>query len=196
MLFFRDYDSERLFMFLQIGEQNREKENRKSRLLIGGWKPLFGRFQILFNVGESALFSFSTFYPWRVWTKWPELLFGPQITAQPGSVLLFCSCKVTVTWEFSAALTVCLSPAGVFAPTLFSKAYGNLVCDACTNSTGNSTSNSSGPFVCHNCHYDLVGVEIQLQHHHNDCKKNIPSCLITYYIYFFFLPTAKFYTVP
>ncbi|KAI3371436.1 hypothetical protein L3Q82_024032, partial [Scortum barcoo] len=36
----------------------------------------------------------------------------------------------------------------VFAPTLFSKAYGNLVCDACTNS-------SSGPLVCHNCHYDL-----------------------------------------
>uniref|UniRef100_A0A667YE45 Cation/H+ exchanger protein 2 n=1 Tax=Myripristis murdjan TaxID=586833 RepID=A0A667YE45_9TELE len=49
-----------------------------------------------------------------------------------------------------------ISVGGVFAPTLFSKAYGNLVCDACTNSTGgNSTSNSSGPFVCHNCHYDL-----------------------------------------
>lgn len=45
--------------------------------------------------------------------------------------------------------------AGVFAPTLFSKAYGNLVCDSCTNSTG---ANSSGPFVCHNCHYDLVGI--------------------------------------
>ncbi|XP_031593143.1 low affinity vacuolar monovalent cation/H(+) antiporter isoform X1 [Oreochromis aureus] len=49
-----------------------------------------------------------------------------------------------------------ISIGGVFAPTLFSKAYGNLVCDSCTNSTGaNSTSNSSGPFVCHNCHYDL-----------------------------------------
>ncbi|KAM9754179.1 uncharacterized protein ACNS7B_007238 [Menidia menidia] len=47
-----------------------------------------------------------------------------------------------------------ISVGGVFAPTLFSKAYGNLVCDACTNS-GNGTSNSSGPFVCHNCHYDL-----------------------------------------
>ncbi|XP_053174518.1 uncharacterized protein LOC128358308 [Scomber japonicus] len=45
-----------------------------------------------------------------------------------------------------------ISVGGVFAPTLFSKAYGNLVCDACTNSTGG---NSSGPFVCHNCHYDL-----------------------------------------
>uniref|UniRef100_A0A671XRU9 Cation/H+ exchanger protein 2 n=1 Tax=Sparus aurata TaxID=8175 RepID=A0A671XRU9_SPAAU len=33
-----------------------------------------------------------------------------------------------------------ISVGGVFAPTLFSKAYGNLVCDACTNSTGgNST---------------------------------------------------------
>uniref|UniRef100_A0A3Q3G3D5 Cation/H+ exchanger protein 2 n=1 Tax=Labrus bergylta TaxID=56723 RepID=A0A3Q3G3D5_9LABR len=50
-----------------------------------------------------------------------------------------------------------ISVGGVFAPTLFSKAYGNLVCDACTNSSGgNGTSNSSGPFICHNCHYDLV----------------------------------------
>ncbi|KAI4825757.1 hypothetical protein KUCAC02_021427 [Chaenocephalus aceratus] len=40
----------------------------------------------------------------------------------------------------------------VFAPTLFSKAYGSLVCDACANSSGG---NSSGAFVCHNCHYDL-----------------------------------------
>uniref|UniRef100_A0A1A7WZP1 Cation exchanger C521.04c n=1 Tax=Iconisemion striatum TaxID=60296 RepID=A0A1A7WZP1_9TELE len=47
-----------------------------------------------------------------------------------------------------------ISVGGVFAPTLFSKAYGNLVCDACTNT--NATSNSSGSFVCHNCHYDLV----------------------------------------
>ncbi|XP_072241710.1 uncharacterized protein cax2 isoform X1 [Leuresthes tenuis] len=45
-----------------------------------------------------------------------------------------------------------ISVGGVFAPTLFSKAYGNLVCDACTNSTGG---NGSGQFVCHNCHYDL-----------------------------------------
>uniref|UniRef100_A0A3Q0RAT8 Cation/H+ exchanger protein 2 n=1 Tax=Amphilophus citrinellus TaxID=61819 RepID=A0A3Q0RAT8_AMPCI len=52
-----------------------------------------------------------------------------------------------------------ISIGGVFAPTLFSKAYGNLVCDSCTNSTRpNSTSNSSGPFVCHSCHYDLVSV--------------------------------------
>ncbi|XP_014325453.1 low affinity vacuolar monovalent cation/H(+) antiporter-like [Xiphophorus maculatus] len=49
-----------------------------------------------------------------------------------------------------------ISVGGVFAPTLFSKAYGNLVCDACTNATGgNGSSNASGPFVCHNCHYDL-----------------------------------------
>uniref|UniRef100_A0A3Q3X5A5 Uncharacterized protein n=1 Tax=Mola mola TaxID=94237 RepID=A0A3Q3X5A5_MOLML len=56
-----------------------------------------------------------------------------------------------------------ISVGGVFAPTLFFKAYGNLVCDVCTNSTGgNSTSNSSGPFFCHNCHYDLVGVRRNL----------------------------------
>ncbi|XP_072291427.1 uncharacterized protein [Eucyclogobius newberryi] len=42
-----------------------------------------------------------------------------------------------------------ISVGGVFTPTLFSKAYGNLVCDAC------SSANNSGPFVCHNCHYDL-----------------------------------------
>ncbi|XP_068458910.1 uncharacterized protein [Clinocottus analis] len=46
-----------------------------------------------------------------------------------------------------------ISVGGVFAPTLFSKAYGNLVCDACTNSTGGNGTN--GQFVCHNCHYDL-----------------------------------------
>lgn len=46
---------------------------------------------------------------------------------------------------------------GVFAPTLFSKAYGDLVCDSCTNVTqGNGTRNGSGSFVCHSCHYDLV----------------------------------------
>nr|XP_020467743.1 putative cation exchanger C521.04c isoform X2 [Monopterus albus] len=55
----------------------------------------------------------------------------------------------------SAALLF-ISVGGVFAPTLFSKAYGNLVCDTCTSSTGgNSTSSSSERFICHNCHYDL-----------------------------------------
>uniref|UniRef100_A0A8C2Z309 Cation/H+ exchanger protein 2 n=1 Tax=Cyclopterus lumpus TaxID=8103 RepID=A0A8C2Z309_CYCLU len=47
-----------------------------------------------------------------------------------------------------------ISVGGVFAPTLFSKAYGNLVCDACTNSTRVNGTNGS-QFVCHNCHYDL-----------------------------------------
>lgn len=45
--------------------------------------------------------------------------------------------------------------AGVFAPTLFSKAYGSLVCDACTDSTGGNGT-GMGPFICRNCHYDLV----------------------------------------
>ncbi|XP_068595334.1 uncharacterized protein cax2 [Brachionichthys hirsutus] len=49
-----------------------------------------------------------------------------------------------------------ISVGGVFAPTLFSKVYGNLVCDGCSKSTGaDDTNNSSGRFVCHNCHYDL-----------------------------------------
>ncbi|KAG7253322.1 hypothetical protein CRUP_001175, partial [Coryphaenoides rupestris] len=38
----------------------------------------------------------------------------------------------------------------VFAPTLFSKAYGSLVCDACTYSDGGNTT-----FICRSCHYDL-----------------------------------------
>ncbi|KAK7896208.1 hypothetical protein WMY93_021533 [Mugilogobius chulae] len=42
-----------------------------------------------------------------------------------------------------------ISVGGVFTPTLFSKAYGSLVCDAC------SSVNNSGPFVCQNCHYNL-----------------------------------------
>ncbi|XP_058500338.1 uncharacterized protein LOC131469437 isoform X2 [Solea solea] len=47
-----------------------------------------------------------------------------------------------------------ISVGGVFAPTLFSKAYGSLVCDACTNYTAGNAM-SSVQFVCHNCHYDL-----------------------------------------
>ncbi|KAJ8003063.1 hypothetical protein DPEC_G00165460, partial [Dallia pectoralis] len=56
-----------------------------------------------------------------------------------------------------------ISVGGVFAPTLFSKAYGNLVCDNCTDSTG---SNTSGPFICHNCHYDLSENNYTLFHSH------------------------------
>uniref|UniRef100_A0A8C2XBJ7 Cation/H+ exchanger protein 2 n=1 Tax=Cyclopterus lumpus TaxID=8103 RepID=A0A8C2XBJ7_CYCLU len=40
-----------------------------------------------------------------------------------------------------------ISVGGVFAPTLFSKAYGNLVCDACTNSTRVNGTNGSQPLV-------------------------------------------------
>uniref|UniRef100_A0A8C5E4P3 Putative cation exchanger C521.04c n=1 Tax=Gouania willdenowi TaxID=441366 RepID=A0A8C5E4P3_GOUWI len=54
-----------------------------------------------------------------------------------------------------------ISVGGVFAPTLFSKAYGNLVCDACTNT---SSGNSSGPFICHNCHYDLINGTLYHDH--------------------------------
>uniref|UniRef100_A0A8D2ZEN7 Cation/H+ exchanger protein 1 n=1 Tax=Scophthalmus maximus TaxID=52904 RepID=A0A8D2ZEN7_SCOMX len=43
-----------------------------------------------------------------------------------------------------------ISIGGVFAPTLFSKTFGNLVCDTCTN----VPSNSSVPFTCKDCHYD------------------------------------------
>lgn len=56
-----------------------------------------------------------------------------------------------------------ISIGGVFAPTLFSKAYGNLVCEDCTNSTG---TNSSGSFMCKNCHYDLSENNYSLFHSH------------------------------
>uniref|UniRef100_A0A4W6FBM0 Cation/H+ exchanger protein 1 n=1 Tax=Lates calcarifer TaxID=8187 RepID=A0A4W6FBM0_LATCA len=43
-----------------------------------------------------------------------------------------------------------ISIGGVFAPTLFSKTFGNLMCESCTNVPGNS----SVPFICKDCHYD------------------------------------------
>ncbi|XP_035530774.1 cation/H+ exchanger protein 1 isoform X2 [Morone saxatilis] len=43
-----------------------------------------------------------------------------------------------------------ISIGGVFAPTLFSKTFGNLVCESCTNIPGNA----SVPFICKDCHYD------------------------------------------
>jgi len=51
------------------------------------------------------------------------------------------------------APTLCPSlPTGVFAPTLFSKVYGKLVCGECHN----VTQNPLGHYLCHNCHFDLV----------------------------------------
>ncbi|XP_077450117.1 cation/H+ exchanger protein 1 isoform X1 [Stigmatopora argus] len=50
-----------------------------------------------------------------------------------------------------------ISIGGVFAPTLFSKAFGSLVCETCSNVPGNA----SLPFVC-NCHYDMSKMDPQL----------------------------------
>lgn len=47
-------------------------------------------------------------------------------------------------------------PAGVFAPTLFSKVYGKLVCGECHN----VTQNPLGHYLCHNCHFDLVSGDV------------------------------------
>ncbi|XP_061570332.1 uncharacterized protein LOC133423996 [Cololabis saira] len=44
-----------------------------------------------------------------------------------------------------------VSIGGVFAPTLFSKIFGNLVCESCSNVPGNA----SVTFVCKDCHYDV-----------------------------------------
>ncbi|XP_026880379.2 low affinity vacuolar monovalent cation/H(+) antiporter isoform X2 [Electrophorus electricus] len=57
-----------------------------------------------------------------------------------------------------------ISIGGVFAPTLFSKAYGNLVCEDCSNSSENNGSN--GTFTCRNCHYDLSENNYSLFHSH------------------------------
>ncbi|KAI5105442.1 putative cation exchanger C521.04c isoform X1 [Silurus meridionalis] len=57
-----------------------------------------------------------------------------------------------------------ISVGGVFAPTLFSKAYGNLVCEDCTNSS--ATNSSNGSFTCRNCHYDLSQNNYSLFHSH------------------------------
>ncbi|XP_076877803.1 uncharacterized protein cax2 isoform X3 [Brachyhypopomus gauderio] len=57
-----------------------------------------------------------------------------------------------------------ISIGGVFAPTLFSKAYGNLVCQDCSNSS--ESSGSSGTFTCRNCHYDISENNYSLFHSH------------------------------
>ncbi|XP_058481350.1 cation/H+ exchanger protein 1 isoform X1 [Solea solea] len=48
-----------------------------------------------------------------------------------------------------------ISIGGVFAPTLFSKTFGNLVCESCTS----IPSNVSVPLVCKDCHYDTIGTD-------------------------------------
>uniref|UniRef100_A0A452GZC2 Cation exchanger C521.04c n=1 Tax=Gopherus agassizii TaxID=38772 RepID=A0A452GZC2_9SAUR len=45
-----------------------------------------------------------------------------------------------------------LSVGGVFAPTLFSKVYGRLVCGECQN----ITQSPEGHYLCQNCHFDLM----------------------------------------
>lgn len=50
-------------------------------------------------------------------------------------------------------------PTGVFAPTLFSKVYGKLVCGECHN----VTQNPLGHYLCHNCHFDLVSEDLAVQ---------------------------------
>ncbi|XP_054844987.1 uncharacterized protein LOC129336045 [Eublepharis macularius] len=45
-----------------------------------------------------------------------------------------------------------LSVGGVFAPTLFSKVYGRLVCGECQN----ITQEAAGHYVCQSCHFDLM----------------------------------------
>ncbi|XP_056281203.1 cation/H+ exchanger protein 1 [Pseudoliparis swirei] len=53
-----------------------------------------------------------------------------------------------------------ISVGGVFAPTIFSKAFGSLVCESCTNANG------SAPFVCRDCHYDTSQAIPQLTPSH------------------------------
>ncbi|XP_026877429.2 cation/H+ exchanger protein 1 [Electrophorus electricus] len=55
-----------------------------------------------------------------------------------------------------------ISVGGVFAPTLFSKAYGNLVCENCSNLSGDKGS----PFTCTACYYDLTENNLSLFQSH------------------------------
>ncbi|XP_041833324.1 cation/H+ exchanger protein 1 isoform X1 [Melanotaenia boesemani] len=51
-----------------------------------------------------------------------------------------------------------ISIGGVFAPTLFSKTFGYLVCESCSNIPGNG----SAPFICRDCHYDTTQTDPHL----------------------------------
>ncbi|CAG5927566.1 unnamed protein product [Menidia menidia] len=51
-----------------------------------------------------------------------------------------------------------ISIGGVFAPTLFSKTFGYLVCESCSNVPGNA----SVPFICKDCHYDTTQADPHL----------------------------------
>ncbi|XP_061768240.1 cation/H+ exchanger protein 1 isoform X1 [Nerophis ophidion] len=51
-----------------------------------------------------------------------------------------------------------ISIGGVFAPTLFSKTFGNMVCESCSNVPGNA----SMSFICKDCHYDMSKSDPQL----------------------------------
>lgn len=65
-------------------------------------------------------------------------------------------------WDVPAAWASTPRPsvlAGVFAPTLFSKVYGKLVCGECHN----VTQNPLGHYLCHNCHFDLVSEDMASQ---------------------------------
>ncbi|XP_006265206.2 uncharacterized protein LOC102566137 isoform X2 [Alligator mississippiensis] len=55
-----------------------------------------------------------------------------------------------------------LSVGGVFAPTLFSKVYGRLVCGECQNITHNPL----GHYLCQNCHFDLMANNGTLYYSH------------------------------
>ncbi|NXG22652.1 VNX1 protein, partial [Grallaria varia] len=55
-----------------------------------------------------------------------------------------------------------LSVGGVFAPTLFSKVYGKLVCGECHNVTRNLL----GHYLCHNCHFDVMDSNGTLYYSH------------------------------
>ncbi|XP_063782812.1 uncharacterized protein LOC134932375 isoform X2 [Pseudophryne corroboree] len=47
-----------------------------------------------------------------------------------------------------------ISVGGVFAPTLFSKVYGKMICGECVN----LGLNASDKYLCQNCHTELIGV--------------------------------------
>ncbi|CAL8242526.1 unnamed protein product [Merluccius merluccius] len=79
------------------------------------------------------------------------ILFIPGICMVIGGIKHREQCFNSRSAGVSSALLF-ISVGGVFAPTLFTKAFGSLVCEGCAS----VLANGSAPFACKNCYYDVT----------------------------------------
>ncbi|CAD5120369.1 DgyrCDS8942 [Dimorphilus gyrociliatus] len=79
-----------------------------------------------------------------------------------------------------------VSVAGVFAPTIFSKAYGTLRCEHCVNSNRTLGNDSkSWPLSCSECGYSIFGLNGNNQFYYDHVAPLVYSCaLILPFAYF------------